>query len=97
MARKQAPPHAPAPRSSTSSSENGHCFDIQPSPKLAPRMHHAKAIRLLDDLRHTLDAMDDKRTLWQKVSPNMRQYLREWLLQSSDAAGGNAVSARDAS
>ena len=62
--------------------QNGHIMEVPPSPKIAPRMQQAKALRLLEDLKSALDTVDDKRALWHKVAPPVRHTLHEWLAQS---------------
>ena len=77
-ASKPPPPTHPKP------AQNGHVVEVPPSPKIAPRMQQAKAIRLLEDLKSALDTVDDKRALWHKVAPPVRQTLHDWMAQISE-------------
>ena len=47
----------------------------------------AKAIRLLEDLKPALEAVEDKRGLLHKLQPELQAYLRHWLLGGSDGEG----------
>ena len=50
-----------------------------PPTKLAPRMQAVKAGRLLEELRGTLESMEDSGTVVDKLPADTQEFYREWM------------------
>ena len=54
------------------------------SPSIGPKVHQVKANKLVDDLKTTLENMDDTSKFFRQLTPDKQTFLRQWLLDSAD-------------